>query len=300
MRPSYLNLYRSGELRDRIERARTLMNPCRLCPRECGVNRMAGEEGLCRTGPTAQVASYHPHFGEEPELVGHRGSGTIFFNSCSLLCSFCQNYDISHSPGGVTVTPDQLAALMLDLAGRGSHNINFVTPTHVVPLILEALWPAIEHGLEVPLVYNSSGYDRVETLRLLDGVIDIYLPDFKFWNNRWGEQFCRVPDYRERAIEAVREMHRQVGDLETDGRDIAIRGRMVRHLVMPNNVGGTAEIAHFLAREISPDTYVNVMSQYHPCGEAINDPVIGRPLRTDEFSEARATAREAGLRSVVD
>ena len=300
MRPSYLNLYRSGELRDRIERARTLLNPCRLCPRKCGVDRTMGEEGLCRTGSNARVASYHAHIGEEPELVGHRGSGTIFFSSCSLLCSFCQNYDISHSAGGVTVTPDQLAALMLDLANRGCHNINFVTPTHMVPFILEALIPAIEHGLEVPLVYNSSGYDRVETLRLLDGVIDIYLPDFKFWNNRWGKQFCGVPDYRERASEAIREMHRQVRDLETDGRNIAIRGLMVRHLVMPNNVAGTAEIARFLVREISPATYVNVMSQYHPCGEAIDDPVIGRPLRAGELSEALGAAREAGLRRVVD
>jgi len=293
--PSYLQLYRSSELRERIDHALALMNPCRLCPRECGVNRLAGEEGLCRTGRLAGVASYHPHFGEEAPLVGRYGSGTIFFSSCSLLCSFCQNYEISHRKGGITIEPDQLATMMLELAGRGCHNINFVTPTHVIPQILEALVPAIEHGLKIPLVYNSSGYDRVETLRLLDGVFDIYLPDFKFWENRWADRFCRAPDYREHAREAIREMHRQVGDLEIDDRGIAVRGLLVRHLVMPEGIAGTDEIASFLSREISSGTYLNIMAQYHPCGTATDDPVIDRPLRDTEFREALAAARRAGL-----
>ncbi|MFH1038269.1 MAG: radical SAM protein [PVC group bacterium] len=293
-KPSYLRLHRTGKLRERFERARELLNPCRLCPRECGVNRRADETGVCRTGRQARVASSHPHFGEEPELVGRDGSGTIFFQSCSLLCSFCQNYDISHCPGGTAVDPEQLAALMLDLASRGCHNINFVTPTHVVPQILEALLPAIDGGLDIPLVYNSSGYEKLETLRLLDGIVDIYLPDFKFWDNRWARKYCRAPDYRERACAAIREMQRQAGGLRTDHRGIARRGLMVRHLVMPKGVAGTAELARFLADEISPRTYLNIMAQYRPCGGAARDPVIGRTLRPGEYRHALAEARAAG------
>jgi len=293
--PSYLELYRKGELSRRLERALSLMENCRLCPRECKVDRLAGEMGYCQTAKKAGVASYNAHFGEEAPLVGRFGSGTIFLNSCNLLCSFCQNYDISHMNEGVEVEPEQMAAMMIQLAERGCHNINFVTPTHVVPQLLEALIHAIEQGLKIPLVYNSGGYDREETLKLLDGIFDIYMPDFKFWDGKWAERYCQAPDYREKAVAAVKEMHRQVGDLVIDDQGVAIRGLLVRHLVMPDNISGTEKIMYFLAKEISTNTYVNVMDQYRPCGEAYKDEFIKRRLTTREFRDAMNIAREAGL-----
>jgi len=295
MEPSYLRLYREGELKERIKKALALLQACSLCPRQCGVNRLEGEKGFCQTGRKARVASYSPHFGEEAPLVGRDGSGTIFISSCNLLCSFCQNYEISHLREGADVDPEQIAYMMTELAARGCHNINFVTPTHVVPQILEAMVPAIEKGLRVPLVYNSGGYDRKETLELLEGVFDIYMPDFKFWDSEWARRYCDAPDYREVATEAIREMHRQVGDLQMDENGIASRGLLVRHLVMPNQVAGTEEIMNFLAREISPNTYVNVMDQYRPCGEAHNDELINRRLTAQEFRDALSAARTAGL-----
>ena len=260
------------------------------------MNRIQGERGFCKTGRKARVASYNAHFGEEAPLVGIFGSGTIFISSCNLLCSFCQNFEISHQREGVDVTAEQLAAMMLDLAGRGCHNINFVTPTHVVPQILEALPGAIEGGLRVPLVYNSSGYDAVETLRLLDGVFDIYMPDFKFWDPDWANRFCKAPDYKEVAVAAIKEMHRQVGDLILDDEGIGSRGLIVRHLVMPNNLAGTEKTMAFLADEISTNTYVNVMDQYQPCGEAHRDPLINRRLEMREFRDATNAAKRAGLK----
>ena len=293
--PSYLRLYRDGELEARIEKGSALMESCHLCPRECGVNRLDGETGYCHTGKRARVASYNAHFGEEAPLVGNRGSGTIFFSSCNLLCSFCQNYDISHLNEGVEVEAAQIAAMMIELMEKGCHNINFVTPTHTVVQILEALIPAIEQGLNLPLVYNSGGYESVETLALLDGVFDIYMPDFKFWEDRWTERFCKAPDYRERAKAAIREMHRQVGDLLVDSEGIAVRGLLIRHLVMPNDVAGTHRVMDFLANEISLNTYVNVMDQYRPCGNAGTDELINRRLTSDEFRRAVGAARDAGL-----
>jgi len=293
--PSYLRLYRTGDLKARADQALALMAPCRACPRACGIDRLAGETGYCRTGRMAKIASYNAHFGEEAPLVGSHGSGTLFFSSCNLLCSFCQNFEISHLNEGIEVSADQLAGMMIDLMDRGCHNINLVTPTHVAPQFLEALDIAAANGLRIPIVYNSSGYDRVETLRLLEGIVDIYMPDFKFWEDRWGERFCHAPDYPRTAMEAVREMHRQVGDLVMDGQGVAVRGLLVRHLVMPNGVAGTAAVMRFLAEEISPNTYVNVMDQYRPCGGADADPVISRRLTVQEYREAVAAARKAGL-----
>lgn len=227
--------------------------------------------------------------------MGTRGSGTIFVSSCNLLCSFCQNHEISHENEGTDFEPEQVAAMMIYLAQGGCHNINFVTPTHVVPQLLEALVHAVRQGLKVPLVYNSSGYDSVETIRLLEGVFDIYMPDFKFWEGKWSLRYCQAPNYREVAIAAIREMHRQVGDLVMDGQGVAVKGVLVRHLVMPGGVAGTGEIMDFLAKEISPNTYVNVMDQYRPCGAACHDEVIRRRLTSDEFRDAVAAARNAGL-----
>jgi putative pyruvate formate lyase activating enzyme len=298
--PSYLKLYRDGVLQKRAREAVQRLRECRLCPRECGVNRLEGEQGFCQTERKAMVSSAGPHFGEESPLVGSHGSGTIFFSSCNLLCSFCQNYDISHLREGAEVEPDTLAGAMLQLARGGCHNINFVTPSHVVPQILDALVPAVEGGLNVPLVYNTGGYDSVETLKLLDGVVDIYMPDFKFWDNEWAERLCGAGDYRERAMEALREMHRQVGNLEIDTAGVAVRGLLVRHLVMPGGLAGTEGIMRFLATEISSDTYVNVMDQYRPCWEAQKTPAINRRITREEYEQALEMARQAGLYRLDD
>ena len=291
-----MKLYEEGELSKRIEKAVGLMASCTLCPRECGVNRLEGELGYCETGRKARVSSYNAHFGEESPLVGNYGSGTIFMSSCNLLCSFCQNYDISHLREGVEVEPEQIAAMMVQLSERGCHNINFVTPTHVVPQLLEGLAIAVDSGLNVPLVYNSSGYDNKETLQMLDGIIDIYMPDFKFWDGKWAERYCQAPDYPQVAVEAIKEMHRQVGDLIIDDQGLALRGLLVRHLVMPNNVAGSRDVLEFLAKEISPNTYVNVMDQYRPCGEAHKDEHINRRLSSEEFKDAMDAAGRAGLK----
>ncbi|MCX5844103.1 MAG: radical SAM protein [Deltaproteobacteria bacterium] len=292
---SYLKLYREGTLQDRIDQAVTLMKSCTLCPRECHVDRIHGELGFCHTGETANVASLHAHFGEEAPLVGNSGSGTIFFRSCNLLCSFCQNYDISHDPEGGESSPKELAVMMLSLQRRGCHNINFVTPTHVVPQILEGLTIAIEHGLRVPLVYNTGGYDSVDTLRILEGIFDIYMPDFKFWDATWAEKFCKAPDYRKIAVTAIKEMHRQVGDLALDEDGIAVRGLLVRHLVLPEDAAGTAEVVRFLSEEISPNTYLNVMAQFRPEYNASRFPELNRPITRQEYADALRLASRAGL-----
>ena len=296
MEPSYLRLHKEGILSDRVENALKLLESCNLCPRECGVNRTAGEQGYCKTGRRLKIASYSPHFGEESPLVGSHGSGTIFISSCNLLCGFCQNFEISHLREGVEAGPEQIARIMIQLAERGCHNINFVTPSHVVPQILESLPLAIEYGLRIPLVYNSGGYDKKETLEILDGVFDIYMPDFKFWDGTWSERYCRAPDYREKAIDAICEMYRQVGDLVMDDRGIAQSGLLIRHLVMPDNVADTSKVMNFIAGKISGNCYVNVMDQYRPCGNACEDEFIGRRLTTKEFNDAMEAARKAGLK----
>jgi len=295
MEPSYIDLYKKGDLAERVEVALSRLAECKLCPRQCGVNRLEGEKGFCKTGRKAIVASYNAHFGEESPLVGQYGSGTIFMSSCNLLCSFCQNFEISHFREGREVEPEQMAAMMLALAQRGCHNINFVTPTHVIPQILEALLVAVREGLRVPLVYNTSGYDEVGSIELLEGIFDIYMPDFKFWDPKWAERYCHAPDYPEKARTAIKEMHRQVGDLVIDDRGIAQRGLLIRHLVMPNNIAGTKEIMQFIATELSPNTYVNIMDQYRPCGKAYEDEFINRRLIGQEFRSATQAAKKAGL-----
>ena len=292
--PAYLSLT-AGELQARAAEAREILRECCLCPRACAANRLEEELGTCGVGAEAMVASSHPHFGEEDPLVGWGGSGTIFFSSCSLRCVFCQNFEISHGMEGRTVSAVELAAMMLRLQGLGCHNINLVTPTHQVPQILEALALAVSAGLRLPLVYNSGGYEAVPTLRLLDGIVDIYMPDFKFADPAPAATYLDAPDYPEVAKAAIREMHRQVGDLVLDEDGIARRGLLVRHLVMPGGLAGTRAVMRFLAREVSRDTYVNIMAQYHPCGLAFRYPAIARPITAIEYREALAAAAAEGI-----
>lgn len=284
--PRYLNLKKEDRLKKKIEQAESLLVSCRLCPRQCNINRQEDEQGFCLTGQKALIASYAPHFGEEPPLVGTHGSGTIFFSHCNLKCCFCQNYDISIEGEGIPASPDQIATIMLELKKRGCHNINLVTPSHVVPQFLKALDIAADHGLDIPIVYNTSGYDRVETLKLLDGVIDIYMPDVKFFDSSIAEKACQASDYPEVVKAALKEMHCQVGDLKTDDDGIAVSGLLVRHLVLPENLSGTREVMRFLSREISPDTHVNVMSQYRPAGQAYKIKSLSRMISPDEFHSA--------------
>jgi len=292
--PSYIALFKSGELEKRVEKAHKLLEQCTLCPRKCKVNRLQGGIGFCKTGLKAKVASYNPHFGEEDPLVGTSGSGTIFFSFCNLGCVFCQNYTISHHGEGIDIDSGQLAAIMVSLQKQGCHNINFVTPSHVVPQILSALPIAIEKGLSVPLVYNSSGYDSVDTLRLLDGIVDIYMPDFKFWDTNNAKKYTKAPDYPECARNAIQEMYRQVGNLKMDTYGIAVSGLLVRHLVMPGGFSETKEIMDFLA-STSPEVYVNVMEQYRPCHKAHEYPQISKSLTQNEYKEALRAARKSGL-----
>ncbi len=294
-RPSYLEAYQSGKLAASIKQSYEILESCRLCPRNCEVNRLKNEKGICRTGSLAMVSSFSPHFGEEDPLVGTNGSGTVFMTNCNLLCVFCQNWEISHLGEGGEVDSRTLAVMMLQLQRLGCHNINFVSPTHVVPQILDALAYAIEGGLSVPLVYNTGGYDSVETLKLLEGIVDIYMPDFKFWDTEMARRYLKAPDYPERARDAIREMHRQVGDLTMDENGIALRGVLLRHLVMPGGATGTREVMRFIAREISPETYVNIMDQYRPCGNAHKYPPLDRSITDDEFEDALRAAGEEGI-----
>jgi putative pyruvate formate lyase activating enzyme len=293
--PRYLDTHQRGELTAKAAAAIESLGCCRLCPRKCGVDRLAGDTGRCNTGRLAVLASSDAHFGEEAPLVGRCGSGTLFFSHCNLGCCFCQNEDISHRGYGSEVTAAELAATMLALQNRGCHNINLVTPTHVTAQILEALPLAVENGLRLPLVYNCSGYERVETLRLLEGVVDIYMPDFKFWDAPIAGEACEAPDYPEVARKALVEMHRQVGDLKLDAHGVAISGLLVRHLVLPEGLAGSDKVLAFIAAQISTDTYVNVMDQYRPCAQAARVPALRRPIRPAEFRQALAVAKAAGL-----
>jgi putative pyruvate formate lyase activating enzyme len=261
------------------------------------VDRLANKAAVCKTGRYACVSSYFPHLGEEDCLRGWRGSGTIFFSWCNLRCQFCQNYDISQLGHGEETGPERLAGMMLELQAAGSHNINFVTPEHVVPQILEALVLAVEAGLRLPLVYNTSAYDSMESLHLMDGVVDIYMPDFKIWDARMALKYLLARDYPEAARRAIREMHRQVGELKLDEHGLAKRGVLVRHLVLPSGIAGTRSVVKFLAREVSPHTYVNVMEQYHPAGRVSAEkyPEINRSITRKEYDDALTAAREAGL-----
>jgi putative pyruvate formate lyase activating enzyme len=292
---AYLELYRSGKLRERIEAAVYLLESCSLCPRSCGVNRLTGDVGKCRTPREAIVSSYGPHFGEEAPLVGGHGSGTIFFTNCNLRCQFCQNYSISQLGEGEKVNKEELADMMLSLQAKGCHNINLVSPTHVVPQILEALEIAVESGLHLPLVYNSGGYDSVETLRMLDSIVDIYMPDMKYDDEETAKELSGIESYPSMNKAAIKEMHRQVGDLKINEEGVAQQGLLVRHLVLPHGLAGTKGIVNFLSREISQNTYVNIMAQYHPCYKAFQIPSLARRISPAEFHEALFLAQEAGL-----
>jgi len=294
--PAYLELYRNGELKTRVKEAYRRLERCNICARECGVNRRESARGAaCRTGEQAVVSSCAPHFGEETPLVGYGGSGTIFFSWCNLMCQYCQNYEISQLGHGQKVEPENLAAMMLRLQEAGCHNINFVSPSHVVPQILAGLLVAAGAGLNLPLVYNTGGYDSLETLKLLDGVVDIYMPDIKYADPAVAHRYSKIQDYPAVNRAAVQEMHRQVGDLVVDERGIARRGLLVRHLVLPERLAGTQEIVRFLAEEISTNTYLNVMDQYRPCYKAGNLPPLDRRLTRQEYEEAVQMALDAGL-----
>lgn len=295
MGPSYFKEFQSGSLRQKAQKAWEILRECRLCPRNCGINRLEGERGFCQTGRTALVSSIGPHFGEEDPLVGRYGSGTIFFAFCNLGCVFCQNYSLSHLGEGLESPPEVLAEQMLHLQAIGCHNINWVTPTHVVPFLLKALLIAIPKGLNLPLVYNCGGYEAPETLLWLENIVDIYMPDFKFWSPSVSQELAQAVDYPQVAREALKEMHRQVGDLRIDQEGIAQKGLLIRHLVMPNELAGTKEIMEFIAREVSPQSYVNVMDQYRPCGQAPGDQRLNRRLHSEEYRQSLNWAVEAGL-----
>lgn len=294
-RAAYRQLLDGDRLAERAAEARERLRLCHVCPRHCEVNRMEGEKGFCLVGAQPFVSSYGPHFGEEAPLRGRGGSGTIFFGSCNLRCVYCQNYEISQLREGTEVSPRELAEMMLDVQDRGCHNVNLVTPSHQVPQILEGLLIAAMRGLSIPLVYNTSSYDDLETLRLLDGIVDIYLPDFKYADAAVALRYSRVESYPTIAKAAIKEMHRQVGDLVLDQDGIAVRGVLVRHLVLPGGLAGTAAVMRFLAEEISRDTYVNVMDQYRPCFKAFRYPPLHRRITQDEFTEAVRLAETSGL-----
>lgn len=282
-------------LHDRARAALARLKACDICPRRCGADRSSGEVGFCRSGRKARVACFAPHFGEEAPLVGRGGSGTIFFSGCNLACVYCQNYEISQENQGTEVDAPALAAMMLQLQDQGCHNINFVTPTHVVPQILEALLLARTEGLAIPLVYNSGGYDSMETLRLLDGIFDIYMPDAKYGSDGPAIAYSSAPGYTEIIKAALREMHRQVGDLVIDEDGIARRGLLVRHLLLPGDAAGAAEVIRFISEEISGRTYLNIMDQYRPEYQSCRFSELCRPVSRQEYAWALRMAAKAGL-----
>ena len=294
--PAYLDLLRSGELDARVDEALGHLADCDLCPRYCHVDRRDTIKGvLCRTGEQAVVHSYEPHQGEEDPLRGTRGSGTIFFAWCNLRCVFCQNWDISQKGLGHEVDAEELAGIMLELQAMGCHNINLVSPSHVVAQIMAAVAIGAKKGLRLPLVYNTGGYDSLEALSLLDGIVDVYMPDLKYADGETARRYSRARDYVEVNRAAVLEMHRQVGDLELNEAGIARRGLLVRHLVLPGNLAGATAVMGFLAREVSPNTYVNLMGQYHPCYRADRYPPLDHWSSPEEFRQAFEEARDAGL-----
>ncbi|WP_448584055.1 radical SAM protein [Thermocrinis sp.] len=282
--PSYLNLT-DEEWKDRVERALALLESCRVCPHECKVNRLKDEKGFCNTGRYAIVDSYFPHRGEEKPIRGYRGSGTVFFSYCNMRCIYCQNYQISQLGEGKEVKPDELAQMFLDLQKMGCHNLNLVSPSHVVPQIIEALYMAVKKGFRLPIVYNTSSFDSLESLKLMDGIVDVYLADLKYADSQIGRKYSKVKNYWEVAKEALREMHRQVGDLTLDSNGLAIRGVLVRHLVLPNGLAGTEEVAKFL-RSLSLNMAVNVMDQYYPAYKAWDYPELSRRINYREYTQA--------------
>ena len=285
-------------LAEKVQAAEAILRECTLCPRQCRVDRTSGERGFCRTGIRPFISSYGPHFGEEKPLVGRFGSGTIFMGNCNLGCLFCQNYSISHLGEGTDISFDKLADIMLSLQKQGCHNINFVTPTHQMPMILRSLLIASEKDLNLPIVYNCGGYESLHAIEILDGVVDIYMPDFKYMDPAMSLKYSEAEDYPESAKAAIKEMHQQVGDLVTDQRGIALRGLLIRHLVLPEGIAGTALVVHFIADEISKNTYINIMDQYHPCFKAFDHPPLNRRLTQQEYADAIQTAIDAGLKRI--
>jgi putative pyruvate formate lyase activating enzyme len=292
---SYNELLLSGEFENRVIESHKHFATCDICALNCSVNRRQGEMGICRTGVIANVSSFGPHFGEEEPIKGSRGSGTIFFARCNLRCQYCQNYSISQTDTGRGVKPEELSSIMLELQNMGCHNINFVSPSHVVPQIIAGVFIAAQIGLKIPLVYNTGGYDSLAMLILLDGIIDIYMPDMKYADAQIGKKFSKIPNYPEINQTAIKEMHRQVGDLQINSKGIATRGLLIRHLVLPNNLAGTDKIVSFLANKISSNTYLNIMDQYHPSYRSNNFPEINRRISVDEYQQAVQWARTAGL-----
>ncbi len=300
VRPSYLKLLETGQLEKRLEAARKLFSPCTLCPHQCKVDRTGGEKGFCRIGKHAVVASFGAHFGEEPPITGRNGSGTVFFSGCNLKCVFCQNFEISQGLEGQEIEKEYLAFIFLSLQEGGCHNINLVTPTHVIVPILEALLLAAKEGLKIPIVYNCGGYESLETLKLLDGIVDIYMPDMKYSDDETGLKYSRVKNYWTFCKEAVKEMYRQVGNLKVDeSTGAAYRGLLIRHLVLPDDISGTKKICQFIAEELSPDTVVNIMDQYRPCGMASKYPPLDRRITPEEYARAVRWAKEAGLTNLL-
>ena len=293
--PSYIRLYESGELDQRIEKLNQILESCELCPRRCHVNRLENEKGICRSGKELIISSYAPHFGEEAPLVGIGGSGTIFLTNCNLLCVYCQNYEISHLGYGHIRSDAQVANYMINLQDRGCHNINFVTPTHFTPQLVKATKLAIEKGLRLPLVWNCGGYENTETIALLEDIVDIYMPDIKYAETEPAKQFSKTPDYFPIVKKVVKQMHQQVGDLQLDAKGIAKRGLLIRHLVLPNDLAGSEKVLKFIAEEISNNTYVNVMSQYRPEGKAHNYPELSRYPSREELTKAITIATRLGL-----
>lgn len=293
--PSYLRLYSEGVLEDRLESLITLLTPCMLCPRKCMADRQGGEPGYCGAPYDLYIASASPHFGEEKPLVGTNGSGTIFLTHCNLKCAFCQNYEISIMGEGVSCSTASLSGVMLDMQRKGCHNINFVTPTHYIHQIVKALPLAIEDGLNIPLVYNTSGYDSVDVIKLLDGIFDIYMPDIKFLDKTLSSKYCKAENYPEVVSDVLKEMHRQVGDLVVDGNGIAMRGLIIRHLMMPSHMDDTRTVLNFIAGDLSLNSYVNIMAQYYPCHMADKFPELAGTISADEHAEAVSYARSIGL-----
>ncbi len=295
--PAYLGLHKRGELKDRAEKLWNIMESCQLCPRSCGVNRLKGMTGFCRApGKTLVISSFHPHFGEERPLVGVGGSGTIFFSHCNLRCVFCQNWEISHLGRGSKRTVEDLARMMLRLQEMGCHNINVVTPTHYSPFILKAIDLAASMGLRLPIVYNTSGWERVEILEILDGIVDIYLPDFKYWDSKMASKYSSGAEtYPELTRMAILEMNRQVGVAKPDEDGIIRRGLMIRHLVMPNDVAGSERVMEWIAENLPKDTYVNIMAQYNPLYKAFDYPELSRRITREEYEKVVRRAKEVGL-----
>ncbi len=295
--PSYLNLYKEGILKERVEKLLNFLKECTLCPRNCKKNRLKDEKGTCKTGRYARVASFHLHFGEEPPISGYNGSGTIFFSYCNLFCIFCQNWSISHEGEGFEVTPLELKEIMLKLQKAGAHNLNLVTPSHIVPQFLEALYLAIKEGFSLPIVYNSSGYDSLETLKILEGIVDIYMPDAKYGDNLWAKKLSQAEDYVEVSQRALKEMYRQVGGFETNREGIAKKGVLVRHLILPEDRASSFKVLEFL-KENLPHALVSLLSQYWPSYDASVFPEICRRIKKEEYQRVVEYAKKLKIEKI--